>query len=205
MAIVGLRDAHAALGKKVSPPEGAGSAYVDAFRQVQNPRLRFHRFLPCQGDDSARTAFLDSFAQIAASALQPYGAYYQRVCAVLAERGATCVHYEAASRLALGLGDETVTEIGIRLHHTYGVPVIPGAAQKGLCMRYAAAVFRLGAEQSKAVFGAGGSTGQAGTVAFHDALWKPDSSPFLVEVVTSHHPRYYQEGTASHRERSQQK
>jgi CRISPR/Cas system CMR subunit Cmr6 (Cas7 group RAMP superfamily) len=194
VAIVGLRNAHAALGQKVQQREG--NAYVDAFRHVLNPRLRFHRFLPCQDDNPARAEFLDSFGNIAASELAPYTAHYQHVCAVLTERDATSVNYKTASRLALGLGDETVIEIGIRLHHTYGVPVIPGAAQKGLCTRYAAAVFQLSAEQRKAVFGGGGSTGQAGTVVFHDALWKPDGNPFLVDVVTSHHPRYYQGAAA---------
>jgi CRISPR-associated protein Cmr6 len=41
-----------------------------------------------------------------------------------------------AGRLIVGLGSENVLETGIRLHHTYGLPVIPGSALKGLAAHY---------------------------------------------------------------------
>jgi CRISPR-associated protein Cmr6 len=40
------------------------------------------------------------------------------------------------ARLIVGLGSESVLETGIRLHHTYGLPVIPGSALKGLAAHY---------------------------------------------------------------------
>jgi len=39
-------------------------------------------------------------------------------------------------RLIVGLGTENVLETGIRLHHTYGMPIIPGSALKGLAAHY---------------------------------------------------------------------
>ena len=39
-------------------------------------------------------------------------------------------------RLAIGLGDDGVLETSITLHHTYGVPIIPGSAIKGLAAHY---------------------------------------------------------------------
>ena len=43
---------------------------------------------------------------------------------------------ERDSRLIVGLGSENVLETGIRLHHTYGMPIIPGSALKGLAAHY---------------------------------------------------------------------
>src|SRR5438552_14188356 len=39
-------------------------------------------------------------------------------------------------RLIVGLGSENVLETGIRLHHTYGLPLVPGSALKGLAAHY---------------------------------------------------------------------
>ena len=39
---------------------------------------------------------------------------------------------KTTARLIVGLGSENILETGIRLHHTYGLPVIPGSALKGL-------------------------------------------------------------------------
>src|SRR5437660_6750837 len=39
-------------------------------------------------------------------------------------------------RLIVGLGGENILETGITLHHTYGVPMIPGTALKGLAAHY---------------------------------------------------------------------
>jgi len=44
--------------------------------------------------------------------------------------------FKVAGRLIVGLGSENVLETGIRLHHTYGLPVIPGSALKGLAAHY---------------------------------------------------------------------
>lgn len=40
-------------------------------------------------------------------------------------------------RLAIGLGQTTVFETGLTLHHLYGVPIIPGSAVKGVTRAYA--------------------------------------------------------------------
>ncbi|MCC6157454.1 MAG: type III-B CRISPR module RAMP protein Cmr6 [Deltaproteobacteria bacterium] len=38
----------------------------------------------------------------------------------------------ASSRIAVGLGADSVLETSLRLHRTYGVPILPGSALKGL-------------------------------------------------------------------------
>ncbi len=45
------------------------------------------------------------------------------------------------SRLLVGHGNESPTEVGITVHHTWGVPVIPGSALKGLLNHYVDAVY----------------------------------------------------------------
>jgi len=87
-------------------------------------------------------------------------------------------------RLAMGLGNESVLEVGIRLNHTYGTPVIPGSAVKGVLRgRIADAGVR------DFLFG---GPGNAAFLAFQDAWWVPEGrSPFTADVMTVHHPDYY--------------
>lgn len=44
--------------------------------------------------------------------------------------------FRTEGRLIVGLGAESVLETGIRLHHTYGLPLVPGSALKGLAAHY---------------------------------------------------------------------
>ena len=46
-----------------------------------------------------------------------------------------------SGRLLIGHGNPSGTEVGLTVHHTWGVPVIPGSALKGLCAHYAAATY----------------------------------------------------------------
>lgn len=104
---------------------------------------------------------------------------------------------EVVGRMAVGLGAEGVLETAISLHRTYGVPVIPGSALKGLASSFAHK--RLGEEWEKGsdahttVFG---NTVQAGYVTFFDALYVPGSGfqrkALWPDVITVHHPNYYQ-------------
>ncbi len=43
---------------------------------------------------------------------------------------------EAASRLLIGHGNAAPSEVGLTVHHTWGVPMIPGSALKGLLSHY---------------------------------------------------------------------
>lgn len=48
---------------------------------------------------------------------------------------------ELAARLLVGHGNNSATDVGLTLHHTWGVPVIPGTALKGLLAHYVDAVY----------------------------------------------------------------
>jgi CRISPR-associated protein Cmr6 len=104
------------------------------------------------------------------------------------------------------LGGENVLETGLTLHHTYGVPFIPGSAIKGLAAHYAAQVWGLGdskwvhdsekgqqGEYHRIVFG---DQSEAGFITFWDAWITPDSlkedgsSGLVLDVMTPHHQDY---------------
>jgi len=119
--------------------------------------------------------------------------------------------YKIKTRLVVGLSSENVLEIGIALHHTYGVPLIPGTALKGLAAHYCDQVwgkaedgtaFALGQDHHKCMFGvtdksAGENGGESGGIVFHDAWWIPESTTGLVrDVITPHYREYYSGDTA---------
>lgn len=110
----------------------------------------------------------------------------------------------AVSPIAVGLGNESVLEVGLTVHHTYGVPIIPGSALKGLCRRGALRLKQEGKlrdEAFKVLFGYSEQSGDAsaGYVIFWDAWYDPDSAdgkPFHRDVITVHHQQYYSNGKA---------
>ena len=110
-------------------------------------------------------------------------------------------------------------ETGIRLHHTYGMPIIPGSALKGLAAHYCDQIwgdrhietpFKMPTDSEderrevkhrrqkdrsrrdnyhRLLFG---TTDDSGCITFHDAWYIPDSSaqPLVLDVMTPHHPKW---------------
>jgi CRISPR-associated protein Cmr6 len=110
---------------------------------------------------------------------------------------------EVEGRMAIGLGAESVLETAITLDRCFGVPCLPGPALKGL----AAAAARRGPAEAWRPGKAGtemayrtvfGDTESSGYVTFHDGVWIPegDRLPLDLDVMTVHHSKYYQDGTA---------
>lgn len=92
-------------------------------------------------------------------------------------------------RLAVGLGAKGVLEVGLRLNHAYGTPLIPGSAVKGVLSR---AVTEK--EPKSLLFG---SEESMGFVYFQDAWWVPEGrSPLVMDVMTAHHRDYYSGSSA---------
>lgn len=135
-----------------------------------------------------------------------YGRFFRRWRSALETLPPCTRMVEAAvlGRMVVGLGAESVLETSIALHRTYGVPYIPGSALKGLAAaaahkflvdnkwRKASAEKEIG-ESHRLMFG---DTESSGYVTFHDALWIPEgdgrSLPLDLDVMTVHHPDYYQ-------------
>jgi len=122
--------------------------------------------------------------------------------------------WATATRVLIGTSAANALETGAALHHTYGVPYLPGSALKG-CARAYAVQQGVQPDYLRVLFGAGPdaadhaadsegvaapSLSEAGCVVFHDAWWIPllsqsDSScevgPLEREVITPHHVNYY--------------
>jgi len=96
-------------------------------------------------------------------------------------------------RCAIGLGAEGVLENGVRLQHSYGTPLIPGSALKGILRRglpreHRDEVREDGRNVEWYLFG---NQSREGEARFHDAWWIPDPAPPLVlDVLTPHHQKY---------------
>lgn len=150
------------------------------------------------GGESAKTGHFDAVGK--QSIPQVYQLFYERWRKALEQAGAVVQEVKTEGRLAIGQGEESVLETSITLHHTYGVPYIPGSALKGLAARYARnrleeKAWGKTSEAYKTLFG---SSAEAGYVTFFDALYIPgnvhDNQPLVPDVITVHHKDYYQEG-----------
>lgn len=120
-------------------------------------------------------------------------------------REVTLLKVTTLGRTVVGLGARGSLEAGLHMDHTWGVPVIPGSALKGLASSTAHHLARDEAwhrrttartegeepNDHEALFG---TTDDQGAVMFHDAWWSPrgESSPVHPDVMTVHHPDYYQ-------------
>lgn len=157
----------------------------------------------------------------AARALTTYRQVFRRFrAAVTAPKVGTArqvVELEATSRLLLHTAaGETVTEGPLFLHHTYGVPCLPGSALKGAARARLLTMVGSPADEERrnelrgwadGLLGylretpaAGGSTAaprtQAALVEFLDALWIPPEGhagpgPLALDIVNPHHATYY--------------
>jgi CRISPR-associated protein Cmr6 len=172
-----------------------------------HPGLIHQRYLTRQLDAGERCALLEATAQAArseslrvmyAEAFARWTASFPKDNAHLSRQFAT------TSRLVVGLGAENVLETGLRLHHTYGVPIIPGSALKGLASHYGHDVwgqrhleevpeenqlFQRGGAHHSLLFG---TTEDGGVITFHDSLILPAAldDALRLDVMTPHHPKW---------------
>lgn len=115
---------------------------------------------------------------------------------------------EVANKIVVGLGGVSVYENDITLHHTYGVPYIPGQAIKGILRnyivnKYVPNISELDERQIdeiikkeyplfSEIFGSGNSRYEEnqGKIIFFDSY--PDGNIKIdVDVMTPHHKEYY--------------
>jgi CRISPR-associated protein Cmr6 len=113
-----------------------------------------------------------------------------------------CAPARVQGRLVIGLGQKGPIEAGLHLEHTWGVPVLPGTALKGLASTTADRLledpaWRRGQGSHAALFG---TNDDSGGVVFHDAWWDPEGEkalPIHLDVMTVHHQAYYGGGAAA--------
>lgn len=189
---------------------------------VQHAGLVLQRYL-CEnatgegGNPEEKRAILNAAINAASSAEvnELYKIAFNRWCSSLpkiCEAG----DIRSLGRLIVGLGNENVLETGIRLHHTYGMPILPGSALKGLAAHYCSQVLgeqddpkfkkpTTAQDETYKAFLSGmgakpddnyhrllfGITDDSGCITFHDAWITPDSKePLKLDVMTPHHPKW---------------
>lgn len=108
-----------------------------------------------------------------------------------------------STRVIVGLGNDTLLEVGMTFNRTYGMPIIPGSALKGLCRRYYLKHLNGSGEVKDAngkpvvtakFYTLFGSTDAGGLITFFDAWCVPTSAPggpLRQDVITVHHKNYY--------------
>ncbi len=169
----------------------------------QHPGLILTRYLAEQNDEGRDKRDLLIAACAASrdqSLIELYRRAFERWCAGLTGvKAEDDVWTPPHTRLIVGLGNKGVIEAGLRLHHTYGVPLIPGSALKGLSAHYCHEVYgaaddhyRRGKDYHNLLFG---TTDDSGVIRFEDAWMDPESlepadQGLLKDVMTPHHQKW---------------
>lgn len=108
-----------------------------------------------------RATWLTSIATIAIS--PDYTHSFNRWKKSFAAEGDRVIELQLASRLLVGHGNSSAIDVGLSVHHTWGVPFIPGSALKGLVAHYVEANYgpsdpskapwdQLGPERERALY-----------------------------------------------------
>ena len=170
--------------------------------------LWLDRFLPEQteatgaaGNDTARLAKGQHIRALEGRALPAgYRKAFERWRSTVGgwPKGTIIAEATAEGRMVVGLGAKGALETGLTLEHTWGVPVLPGSALKGLAASTGHLLVKdpawsknAGSSSAAALFG---TTDETGAVRFHDAWMIPPVDgklPIAVDVMTSHHTDYY--------------
>ena len=129
---------------KSHEPDHLGLAYGPWAPTAENGKI----------DDNARARWLSKLVKRSIS--PDYTHAFNRWRSSFGAPGDRTLEVTLQSRLLVGHGNPSATDVGLTLHHTWGVPVIPGSALKGLVAHYIDAVYgpddpdRASAEQSEA-------------------------------------------------------
>lgn len=173
---------------RIIPNPGA-----DLPKQSTNLSLWFQKYFNRDVNQPGQI-HMDSITKLPRQVDPNYVHYYNRWVKRLGEIGSATEVAQTHGRMVVNLGADSVAEVSIALHHTYGVPFIPGTALKGLAAHYANSNmgedWKKGTAAYKAIFGTGKT---AGYVTFHDALFVPEDDnrqPLKKDVVTGHHQEY---------------
>ncbi|RJS21361.1 type III-B CRISPR module RAMP protein Cmr6 [Corallococcus sp. H22C18031201] len=103
------------------------------------PEAMFRTEADTKGAAEARDSWLKALCSVKVS--KHYATAYARWRRGLEATGSQVFSVRAESRLLLGHGNPSPTEVGLTLHHTWGVPVIPGSSLKGLTASYVETVY----------------------------------------------------------------
>lgn len=124
-----MRDVLREVVRSVGTPDHLGLAY-DAWAPVQAGG---------KVPDDERANWMKVLAALAIS--PDYALAFERWKASFRAPADRVFDLVLSSRLLVGHGNASATDIGLTVHHTWGVPVIPGSALKGLLAHYVDSVY----------------------------------------------------------------
>ncbi len=111
--------------------------------QLQNLSLGYDAWAPVKAEgkvpEKLRPAWLDHLAGLSVS--PDYRHAFERWRSSFTRPGDRLREVTLAGRLLVGHGNASAAEVGLTVHHTWGVPVVPGSALKGLLAHYVEAVY----------------------------------------------------------------
>nr|BBH92688.1 hypothetical protein KTA_08870 [Thermogemmatispora argillosa] len=177
--------------------------------------LQLHRYIPCavlqlsldptrQAPPGERQRWLQALVQSYKPDETFTKSVYQRWEALTKALQARRFEAETDWRMVVGLGGNSVLETDLTLHRNYSLPIIPGSALKGLTHSYAdqedwevTVLDEQGQPRQRKKAEADlprifGSSGQAGSVIFFDAIPRNGQATLTLDVMTPHYPDYYQ-------------
>lgn len=182
---------------------------------ISNPSLILHKYLEKGDDNLSKTNLMEDAQKSLENAKYVYEQAYKKWKSFFSKN--EIMDLETDGSLIVGLGSDNVLETGITLHHTYGVPYIPGSALKGLAAHYCNEVWGEQAKNEdfkrekivketdengkettkkdtgkyyKEIFG---DNTQAGHIIFWDAWITPDKliGCLKKDIMTPHNTNYY--------------
>jgi CRISPR-associated protein Cmr6 len=114
----------------VGTPDHVGLAY-DAWTPVEDNDGKV--------PDARRAQWLGDLERI--SIAPDYARSFKRWKTSFSAPGDRAFELTLASRLLVGHGNASAIDVGLTVHHTWGIPVIPGSALKGLVAHYVDATY----------------------------------------------------------------
>lgn len=123
-----MRNALRDLEKPGFPAEHVGLAYAQWAPTAEDGKV----------PDNQRTGWLNSLA--AARVPSDYRNFFDLWKGSFDKSGDRTFELLLASRLLVGHGNASATDVGLTVHHTWGVPMVPGPTLKGLLAHYVDAV-----------------------------------------------------------------
>ena len=159
--------------------------------------LFLDKFLPTE-DGRGKEELVRALKKVADTELasKAYRLAFDRWKAQWSDReNVVCVTGRVRGRLVTGLGAESVMENGLRLHFTYGTPVIPGSGLKGVLRKALPESHKDARKEDRRniewyLFG---DQDHEGAATFEDAWWVPPAGagkPLALDVLTPHHSAY---------------
>ncbi|MCF8245172.1 MAG: type III-B CRISPR module RAMP protein Cmr6 [Saprospiraceae bacterium] len=180
------------FGLELSKPKKGSNAFKDIVSSEKEKRKLSRRFLKTEDSkpDLCNFQFDNDF-------LDKLAARHLFNAKALSPGGLVEAELTPDWRFVTGMGEASVYETNIMLHHVYGVPYIPASSIKGV-LRHYLDEFTEGKNYIEMIFGKGdgdSSTNKPvkGQCTFFDAF--PLKAPRIeLDVMTPHYPKYYSEG-----------